>query len=311
MLILRSLIILMALAAGALAGWLYHGDQATTVAVLKSGQPVVSTPTGDQALAAPDPALIETTASGPLPKIGKDGRKPMTVYARPFDANDKRPRIAIIVTGLGLRETISNRAIETLPGSISLAFSPYGNDLITLARKARKRGHEVLLSLPMQSNNMALNDSGGRALLVSAGETDNLKRLHWVMSRFTGYVGLMGLAGQGFTGKREELTPVWRDLAARGVFYLSHKDGALGTLPDAMPLTTAPVTYVLDRVPSRQLIELQMRRAEEEAKRAGHVIVQVRAYPLSLQIIREWVASLSGKSLVAVPVSAVVKTAAR
>ena len=30
---------------------------------------------------APDPALVETTADGPLPKIARDGRKPWQVYA--------------------------------------------------------------------------------------------------------------------------------------------------------------------------------------------------------------------------------------
>src|SRR5215510_4761563 len=45
-----------------------------------------------------DPALVEDSQFGPLPVVAADGRAPMTAYARAFDAKDKRPRIAIIVS---------------------------------------------------------------------------------------------------------------------------------------------------------------------------------------------------------------------
>ena len=53
-------------------------------------------------LPAPDPGLVANSPDGPLPITGKDGRQAWQVYARPFDRNDRRPRLALIVTGLGL-----------------------------------------------------------------------------------------------------------------------------------------------------------------------------------------------------------------
>ena len=41
-----------------------------------------------------DPALIEQTAAGPLPRIADDGRTPMQAYAPPV-APTAKPRIAI------------------------------------------------------------------------------------------------------------------------------------------------------------------------------------------------------------------------
>src|SRR5690242_18067767 len=52
-----------------------------------------------------DPALVEDSPFGPLPVIAADGRSPMTAYARPFEAKDKRPRIAIVVGGLNVSVT--------------------------------------------------------------------------------------------------------------------------------------------------------------------------------------------------------------
>ncbi|HEX9808716.1 MAG TPA: divergent polysaccharide deacetylase family protein, partial [Alphaproteobacteria bacterium] len=39
---------------------------------------------GAAIMPAPDPALIERTGVGPLPRVSPDGRKPWRVYARPF-----------------------------------------------------------------------------------------------------------------------------------------------------------------------------------------------------------------------------------
>ena len=49
----------------------------------------------------PDLRLVDASPFGPLPRIGDDGRRPLEVYARPFDRRDDRPRVAVLVTGLG------------------------------------------------------------------------------------------------------------------------------------------------------------------------------------------------------------------
>ncbi len=48
-----------------------------------------------------DPALIEQTPQGPLPRIAADGRTPMNAYAPPAPAF-KGPRIAIVIGDLGI-----------------------------------------------------------------------------------------------------------------------------------------------------------------------------------------------------------------
>src|SRR5262249_38604521 len=48
-----------------------------------------------------DPALIENTPAGPLPRVATDGTTPMRAYA-PVIAADGRPRIAIVIAGLGI-----------------------------------------------------------------------------------------------------------------------------------------------------------------------------------------------------------------
>jgi hypothetical protein len=75
----------------------------------------------------PDPALQEPVPgnmSDLVPQIAGDGRMPMQIYAAGFDASTRRPRVGLLLAGVGLNQADSEAAIRTLPGGITLAFSP-------------------------------------------------------------------------------------------------------------------------------------------------------------------------------------------
>jgi hypothetical protein len=151
------------------------------------------------AIAPPDPALMEVSAIYPdrsLPKIGADGRMPMTVYAGAVDPADTRPRIAILLSDIGMSDPESKDAIATLPAAMSLAFSPYADLPASLLLAARARGHESLVAVPMEPQNAPLNDAGPQALLTGVPTLENIRRLEWVLTRMTGYVGATGGLGR-------------------------------------------------------------------------------------------------------------------
>src|SRR5437763_1565830 len=77
-----------------------------------------------------------------LPISAQDGRTPFQAYARPFASNG-RPRIALIIGGLGLNTRATRAAIETLAPQITLSFVPYDEGLQGWIDMARAHGHEV------------------------------------------------------------------------------------------------------------------------------------------------------------------------
>ncbi|RYF88332.1 MAG: hypothetical protein EON95_20500 [Caulobacteraceae bacterium] len=115
-----------------------------------SGGPLIATGGGSALIQAPIAGL---TAPGPggalLPVIGGDGRKPWQAYARPFTANGK-PKVALVIGGLGLNPAYTRRAIELLPPEVTLSFAPYAEGLQGWIDLARANGHEVLLETPME-----------------------------------------------------------------------------------------------------------------------------------------------------------------
>ena len=72
---------------------------------------------------APIAGFYAPGPGGPLPIIAQDGRTPAQAYARPFDANG-RPKVALVIGGLGLNARATRQAIETLRPEITLSFVP-------------------------------------------------------------------------------------------------------------------------------------------------------------------------------------------
>ena len=141
-----------------------------------------------------DPALIETTDNGPLPRIGADGRTPLQAYAAPV-SDATKPRIAIVISGLGISAKATAAALAKLPPQVTLAFAPYAADVQTWVTQARRQGHEVLLEVPMEPFDFPDSDPGPHTLRSGVAEDANTERLVWALTRFTGYTGVTNLLG--------------------------------------------------------------------------------------------------------------------
>src|SRR5262249_34892710 len=155
--------------------------------------------------AAPAPGMTEEAPIGPLPRIAADGRRAWQVYARPFDAGETRPRIAIVVTDLGLSEPMTDAAIAHLPGPVTLAFAPYAQKLGSWIEQARHEGHEVLLAVPMEPLGYPRDDPGPSTLLTSMSAAQNVDRLNWALSRASGYVGVTSTTSSRFAASADSL----------------------------------------------------------------------------------------------------------
>ena len=172
---------------------------------------------------APDKRLVERSHFGLLPRVGADGARPADVYARPVvePAELKgAPRVAIMVGGLGIDEEGTIAAIDKLPAAVSLAFAPYGADLDRDAARAREAGHEILLQAPMEPFGSASAGPGPHTLTTAASEAENLESLHWLMSRFTGYIGVTNYLGGKLSADTHAFSPVLAEIATRGLDYL-------------------------------------------------------------------------------------------
>ena len=256
-----------------------------------------------------DPELIEMTPDGPLPKIARDGRTPLSTYGRRPDPSDTRPRIAIIVGGLGMSLSTTQAAVDTLPPGVTLAFSPYGSELQGLVSAARGNGHEVTLEVPLEPYDYPNNDPGQNTLLAASPLTDNAARLKWVMSRVTGYAGLISNEGAKFLASQKDTQMLLEDAQRRGLYFLDSGSSDQSLARDAARMTGvhfARADVAVDRIVARDAIEKELAALEKTAMQKGYAVGVAQAYPASIEMIRFWAQGLEQKGFALVPVSGVV-----
>jgi len=258
-----------------------------------------------------DQKMLETTRHGAIPQIGPDDARPSALYAHPrqLPSNLKdSPRIAIVVGGLGISASGTADAFTKLPEPVTLAIAPYGTDLEKLVEHARAENHEVLLQVPMEPFDYPDNDPGPQTLLTSLTSEQNVDRLHWLMSRFQGYVGIASYMGARFTASEQALAPVLREAAKRGLIYVD--DGAsprsvAGQIAGSYNLPFAKADLVLDAVPTPVEIDRALARLEMLARDNGSAVGLATAQPGAIARIAEWAKKVEGRGFVLVPITMV------
>jgi polysaccharide deacetylase 2 family uncharacterized protein YibQ len=257
-----------------------------------------------------DPDLIESTPSGPLPRIADDGRSPMTAYAPPVP-NVQGPRIAIVVTGLGISAKATQAAIANLPPAITLGFLPYTDDVQRWVGEARKRGHEVLLEVPMEPYDFPDSDPGPHTLRAGNGDDSNIDRLTWSLTRFTGYAGVMNLLGGRFMADPNALEPVMTFLSRRGLMFFDAGPAGRSAAPDVAKRTGAPYVQSaanIDAIQTGMEIDQRLSELEARARLNGSAAGTAFVYPVTIERLAAWAQGLSGRGFVLVPASAIVPT---
>jgi hypothetical protein len=265
---------------------------------------------GQQQLALADPKLLETTRHGQIPRVAQDGARALAVYARKVEvppAKANLPRIALVVTGLGIGSSTTAEAMAKLPAAVSFAFAPYGTDVERIAARARGEGHEILLQVPMEPFDYPDNDPGPQTLLTSLPQDQNLDRMQWLMSRFQAYVGVANYMGSRFTSNDAAFVPVLREVAKRGLMYLD--DGTsprslAGQIAGANGLPFAKANVLIDSVPTPDEIDRALARLERLARDDGVVVGVATALPVTVARIANWAKTIEARGFLLVPVSA-------
>ena len=264
--------------------------------------------------AAPDRRLVEKGKHGALPRVGDDGARPADVYARAQPVKAGRPRIAIMVTGLGIGQTATENAVGKLPGAVTLAFAPYGGELERNVARARSEGHEVILQVPMEPFDYPDNDPGPHTLTTTLSPDQNLDRMHWLMSRFPGYIGFANHMGAKFTADSRALSPVLREAAKRGLIYvedgMSSRSLALELAP-AAGVTALRGDLQIDLSGRPADIDAALAKLEALARTRGHAVGVGAALPSVVERISRWAAGLEARGIDLVPVSAIAATLKR
>jgi polysaccharide deacetylase 2 family uncharacterized protein YibQ len=255
---------------------------------------------GDPLAQAPLVGFFAPGPGGPLPVIAADGRTPADAYARPFTPNG-RPRVALVIGGLGLNAKSTRQAIETLPPDVTLSFVPYSEGLQGWIDMARAAGHEVLLEAPMEPKDYPNNDPGPYTLMADARPDDTVHKLEWLLSRASGYFGVTNYLGSKFVASPGAMATFTGALKGRGLAFVD--DGSAARAGGGIPRATAD--RIVDEQLSGEAIQMQLGALETQASRTGRALGSGFAYPVTLEAAARWANGLTARGYQLAPASAV------
>jgi polysaccharide deacetylase 2 family uncharacterized protein YibQ len=251
---------------------------------------------------APIAGLSTPGPGGPLPVIAPDGRMPFQAYARPFHDNGK-PRIGLVIGGLGLNAAATRTAIERLPPEVTLSFVPYSDGLQGWIDRARAAGHEVMLEIPMEPLDYPTNDPGPYALMANASAGETGKRLEWLLSRGAGYFAVTNYLGGRFLNSPTAMTAFTGVLKARGLGFVD--DGSGARRGAGVPRASA--SAVIDEQLSADGIDKALLGLEAQALQHGAVLGAGFSYPVTIEQVGRWAQGLAGRGYQLAPASAIVR----
>jgi polysaccharide deacetylase 2 family uncharacterized protein YibQ len=257
-------------------------------------------PPGAPLAAAPMAGFFAPGPAGPLPIIAQDGRTPFEAYRRPFLPNG-RPKVALVIGGLGLNTRATEAAIETLPAEITLSFSPYAEGLQGWVDMARAHGHEVLLETPMEPIDFPDNDPGPYTLMAGAPGPETVKKLEWILSRTTGYFGVTNYLGSKFLGSDGAYQTFAASLRGRGLAFVDDGSAARRGGPGVV---RGSAERVIDDQVNQSAIDQQLLALEASALQRGQALGSGFAYPVTLEKVAQWSRSLDQRGFQLAPVSA-------
>jgi len=255
--------------------------------------------TGNSLFPAPLDGLYEKNKEGGLLPIKKGSMTAFKAYQRAF-TNEGKPLISVIVSDFGLSEIASKTVLDDLPPEISVALSPYAEHPDDWQKRARETGHEVWMTLPIESNRMTDQEPGPQIVLRRASNKYNQKKIEWALSRTTGYAGIIAYTDDTFLGINSVTQSIFRDLFARGVGFVELN-------PQAPPLIeTIALSSRTPYARNNVFIETtSLKEIEKIAKQYGYAVAILKPYPNSVKSVKTWLDTLPQKGFSIAPVSAV------
>jgi polysaccharide deacetylase 2 family uncharacterized protein YibQ len=183
-------------------------------------------------------------------------------------------KIAIIIDDLGYDKCLAE-GFMGLDLPLTLSILPLAPFTRSIAQRARKRGREIMLHLPMEPRSYPRINPGDGVLLVSMERDVILKVLDRDLSEIPFVAGVNNHMGSRFTENKEKMAVVLAELKRRGLYFVDSKTsrGSVAfDLARQMDIRAARRDIFLDNDLSEAALKIQMDRLLHVARHKGHAI---------------------------------------
>ncbi len=217
------------------------------------------------------------------------------------------PRLAIIIDDVGSDPTAVD-AVFALPYPVTLSILPGHPRSTAIAEEAHRRGYQVMLHLPMESQ---ANEAPEAQELRTGMTAPEISRLLGEMLQSVPYaVGVNNHQGSLATTDPHLMAELMPQLRARNLFFVDSRTTAATVAYDTAERDGVHSGFrnvpFLDDVQEDSAIRRQLEIAVHGAKEKGEAIVIGHPHPETLRVLREILPYLQSHGVELVRVSSLV-----
>ncbi len=241
---------------------------------------------------APSEAVPEETASRPEPKAPEKPAEP--------------GRVALIIDDMGSSLEVLNELLN-LGEPITVAILPFSTFARETAEIAHSRNLEILLHLPLESQNDH-DDPYGTEGMIFAGMDDGeiVRILSDDLDQVPFIRGVNNHMGSRLTTEPSAMRTILGVLKQRGLFFVDSRTTAQTVAYDEALRMGVPATkrdVFLDADEDRAMIRSRLLELFRVARNRGRAVGICHPFPETLRVLREDFHLLGEYGLEAVPVS--------
>lgn len=209
------------------------------------------------------------------------------------------PKIAIIVTGLGLNKRSTELSL-TLPREVDLGFLPYTASLKPLMNQALEEGHDIYLYVPFESS--ASSGAQGRYDITSEHSMEeNLRRLSIILGSQKQYKGIYTSYKEHFTSNPVAFSPIFDKIKENNLTLVL---GSRSSREDSWGSgNIIQTSIVIDEEVDKDSISKNLEKLTLHAKQHKKALGYCQGYVLTINMIKEWIPLLKKEGIELVPIS--------
>ncbi len=209
-------------------------------------------------------------------------------------------RLAIIIDDLGYDRGASD-ALLSLPYPLTVAVLPHLSHSADVAEEAYRRGYQVLLHLPMESNGDEKREN--IELRTGTSTSDSARILAAMLDTVPHAVGVNNHQGSMATADAALMAALMPALKERDLFFIDSRTTPRTVACDAAHsanVRAASRNVFLDDTQSLEAVKQQLALAVRDARAQGFAIAIGHPHPVTLRALQEFLPEIEtyGISLV-------------
>ncbi len=225
--------------------------------------------------------------------------------------NKEKPKVVIIVDDLGSNKKSIDGLLE-IPASLSFAVLPNLPYSRYAALMAYKKGHDVILHLPMEpedSSGYTGADAGDGALLMGQSKDEILSKLDKDLDSVPYINGVNNHMGSKFTENSELMELILERIKSKGLFFVDSRTSPRTTgfeVAKKLGMKAAQRDVFLDGDSGgADYVKSQIGRLIEISKEKGYAIGICHPYPDTVKVLTEMIPEIK-REVEIIPVSGAV-----